>query len=60
MQEMCFNKGVNWNDFESTKKRGRLITKEYYSKNGALRSKWVSKGAFTFTKNRNALSELIP
>lgn len=30
LQEMCFQKGVNWNDLDSHKKRGRFIVKQEY------------------------------
>ena len=42
MQEMCFQKGINWNDYEPKLKRGRLIVKEQYDKNGAMRTRWIS------------------
>ncbi len=60
MQEMIFQKGVNWNDFEPKKKRGRLIVKEYYDKEGAKRSRWISIAPPTFTQEREVLSDLIP
>ena len=60
MQELCFQKGLNWNDFETKKKRGRLIVKEYYDKEGAKRSRWVSIAPPTFTSEREILSDLIP
>jgi len=60
MQDLCFSKGVNWNDFDAKKKRGRLIVKEYYDKDGANRSKWVSVAPPTFTVEREKLSKLIP
>lgn len=60
MQELCFQKGVNWNDFEPKKKRGRLIVKEYYQKGDAKRSRWVSVAPPTFTQERNELTKLIP
>jgi tRNA(His) guanylyltransferase len=48
MQEMIFQKGINWNDYDTKYKRGRLIMKERYEKNGAMRSRWISVGAPTF------------
>jgi len=60
MKELCQLKGVNWNDFETKKKRGRLIVKEYYLKNGAKRSRWTSIAPSIFTQNRVGLSKLIP
>lgn len=35
MQEMCFQKGINWNDLHFSKKRGRFIVKNTYI-NGKL------------------------
>lgn len=60
MQEMCFQKGVNWNDFPIKYKRGRLIIKEYFERGGANRSRWVSMEPPTFTQNRSMLAQLIP
>ena len=60
MQELCFKKGVNWNDFAKKKKRGRLIIKEYYNKDEAKRSRWISIAPPTFTQERGELIRLIP
>lgn len=60
MQEMCFQKGVNWNDFSAKLKRGRLIVKQYYEKEGTTRSKWVSVEPPIFTQEREMLKVLIP
>jgi len=60
MQEMCFQKGVNWNDFSAKLKRGRLIVKQDYEKEGATRSKWVSVEPPIFTQEREMLNVLIP
>ena len=50
MQEMCFQKGVNWNDMPDGFKRGRTIIKE---------ENWVIKTP-DFLKERNILTSLIP
>lgn len=60
MMEMCFQKGVNWNDLEPKYKRGRLVMKETYEKNGAMRTRWVSTEPPTFTQERDFLKSLIP
>ena len=60
MQEMCFQKGVNWNDFDPKLKRGRLIVKENYDKNGSTRSRWISIAPPTFTQEREIFNDLIP
>lgn len=60
MQEMCFQKGINWNDYEPKLKRGRLIVKEEYDKNGVKRTRWVSTAPPIFTQERELLTNLIP
>lgn len=54
MQEMCFQKGHNWNDLSFAKKRGSFILKEEYEvdntyqprereiENTSLRTRWVT------------------
>lgn len=59
MQEMCFQKGINWNDFDAKLKRGRLIIKQDYIKNGAIRHVWTSIAAPTFTQDRTIFDKLI-
>ena len=60
-QEMIFQKGMNWNDFDPKLKRGRMIVKETYEKEGgAIRTRWVSIAPPTFTKDKEYLSNLIP
>lgn len=59
MQEMCFQKGVNWNNFPDNQKRGRIIIKEevnYPGKNGGepyIRNEWKSIAAPDFNKDRS-------
>ena len=60
MQEMIFQKGINWNDYDAKRKRGRIIEKQSFTKNNAERTKWVSVGADIFTKDRDYLIERIP
>ena len=59
MQEMIFQKGINWNDYPISQKRGRLISKVSYLKDEALRTRWVSTDAPDFNKEREELT-LIP
>lgn len=64
-QEMIFQKGINWNDYPSGCKRGRIILKESYEKeseNGqpTTRTRWVSVDTPVFTQERDFLAELIP
>ena len=60
MQDMCFEKGVNWNDLPSEYKRGRFVIKDSYQKDDAIRSRWIWSGAFWITKEREKLVKMIP
>ena len=59
-QELIFQKGINWNDYAPKFKRGRLIVKETYEKDGGQRSRWVSADAPIFTQDREFLRNIIP
>ncbi|MCD6066982.1 MAG: hypothetical protein K0S33_1808 [Bacteroidetes bacterium] len=62
-QELIFQKGINWNDYAPKYKRGRIIEKDPDSyrdeREGAIRSRWVSKEVPIFTKDRAFLSHRI-
>lgn len=61
MQEMIFQKGINWNNFHAKYKRGRIIKKVSYElESGVQRTKWESFGADIFTQNKDSLTDLIP
>lgn len=68
MQEMIFQKGINWNDYAPKYKRGRMIVKEIYEKEAeendksenAIRTRWVSIEAPIFTQDREFISSKIP
>jgi len=69
MQEMIFQKGINWNDYAPKYKRGRLIVKETYEKEpdenmlnsaSTTRTRWVSVEVPIFTQERNYISDKIP
>ena len=71
MHEMLHQKGVNWaTDFTDGEKNGRVILKEEYmipetEQNSswvscAKRTRWVSKGAWVFTKDEGRLLNIIP
>ena len=60
MQDMCFEMGHNWNDLPVKLKRGRLIIKESYDKDGAIRTRWISSEPPVFTQDRDVLENLIP
>lgn len=59
-QEMIFQKGQNWNDFHVGCKRGRIIVKELYNKDGVERSRWGSYDPPVFTENREYMANIIP
>lgn len=59
-QEMIFSKGQNWNNLDAKLKRGRLIVKVQFEKDGSMRSKWVSIAPPIFTANQDYLYDLIP
>tara|TARA_R110000868_G_scaffold239184_1_gene493625 strand:+ start:202 stop:1035 length:834 start_codon:yes stop_codon:yes gene_type:complete len=69
-QEMIFQKGINWNDYDAGVKRGRLIVKEEYKLEPILagymdagsttRTRWVAKGSLDFLKERAEFRSMIP
>lgn len=74
MHEMLHQKGVNWaTDFTDGEKNGRILVKEdyeYIAPGGpnhstqtpqmVKRTRWVSKGAWVFTKDEGKLLQMIP
>ena len=62
MHEMLHQKGVNWaTDFTDGEKNGRIITKEtYVNPPEVQRTRWVSNGAWVFTKDEGKLLDMIP
>jgi tRNA(His) guanylyltransferase len=69
LQELIFQKGINWNDYPAKYKRGRMIVKEAYiiedkSPNAPApltqRTRWISTEPPIFTEDRNYLDLLIP
>lgn len=75
-QEMIFQKGINWNDYEPKFKRGRFVFKQEFevvvdnklpkgippvdSLQTVIRSRWVSDECPTFTQDKLFLDERIP
>jgi tRNA(His) 5'-end guanylyltransferase len=69
-QEMIFQKGINWNDFDSGKKRGRFIEKVTFVNgvdvrtiqnqeiglNDVVRNRWIAVECPVFTQDRNYLN----
>ena len=60
IQEMCFQKGINWNDIDPKLRRGRLIKNESCSKTFSARSRWISVAPPIFTQERDIFNLLIP
>jgi len=76
MQEMIFQKGINWNDYDPKHKRGRFIFKQNYEVvpdiklpegtpqpdcfSTVIRSRWVSDECPTFTQDMEFLYSRIP
>jgi tRNA(His) 5'-end guanylyltransferase len=76
MQEMIFQKGINWNDYDPKYKRGRFIFKQEYEVvpdiklpegtpqpdcfSTVIRSRWVSDECPTFTQDMEFLYGFIP
>ena len=69
LQEMCFQKGHNWNDLHFSKKRGSLIVKNTYydgklrpgsffpGEDTVIRTKWEVVDTPFFSKKRVAIKE---
>jgi len=69
MQEMIFQKGINWNDYDPKYKRGRFIFKQEIeiepdidklNSASAIRTRWVSDECPTFTQQTDFLFDKIP
>ena len=68
MQEMIFQKGINWNDYAPRYKRGRMVTKEPYEKQpvpgektqSCTRTRWTAVEVPIFTQDKSFLEGLIP
>ena len=60
MQELIFQKGINWNDYPPSLKRGRLIIREAYQKEDVTRHRWISTDPNEFTKDNSQLNNIIP
>ena len=59
-QEMLFQKGINWNDYPVSAKRGSAVIKKYYEKEGAQRSKWDYVDIPIITQDRDFILDLFP
>ncbi len=61
LQDKFFlEKGINWNDYPTWQKRGICITKQYYKKGDAERSKWdVDHETPVFSKNKPYINQYV-
>ncbi|MBD2201680.1 hypothetical protein H6G33_10005 [Calothrix sp. FACHB-1219] len=65
IQDICHDKGHNWNDLPTSHKRGRCIVKKYHnfvSEGGVetIRSKWVVDEEIPiFTQDRNYINKYL-
>lgn len=60
MQELIFQKGINWNDYDFRKKRGAVIGKvEVEVDGGAIRNKWKVIDTPIFTQDREFFTKLF-
>lgn len=62
LQEMCFQKGSNWNDIKASYKRGRLIAALPYYANADQPEilGWRIEDSPDFLKSREVFGDLIP
>lgn len=60
LQELCFKKGINWNNLPTSFKRGRCITKQQYQKEDVMRSRWIVDNEIPiFSQDRNYIEKYI-
>jgi tRNA(His) guanylyltransferase len=59
MQEMIFQKGTNWNDYDAKYKRGRIVIKDCYYIDEAVRSRWVTVNCPIFTQDKEFISQAV-
>jgi len=70
LQELCFQKGINWNDCPISQRRGRCLVKTQVWKEGlnpktgekmeAMRSEWVVDESIPiFSRDRNYIDQYI-
>lgn len=57
---LMLEKGVNWNDLEVWKKRGVCVIKEQYTKNEAVRTRWiVDHETPVFSSDRDYIGKFV-
>lgn len=57
LQELIFQKGINWNEYDAGLKRGRIVFKTC-DQNG--RTFWGINGAPMFSKDRDFVKNIVP
>jgi tRNA(His) 5'-end guanylyltransferase len=58
--KLMLEKNVNWNDLPVWQKRGVCITKQYYNKGEALRSKWdIDQETPVFSQSRDYIEQYV-
>ena len=58
--KLMVEKGINWNDLDTVKKRGSACIKNYYTENGKMRSKWViDYNMPILTQDRNYIEQFV-
>jgi len=61
MQEMLFQKGINWNDYTPNEKRGTVIRRVSYTFEGTQRNRWeADSNTPIFTQDRGYMRGIIP
>ena len=61
IQEMLWQKGINFNDMPIEFKRGVCCYKRFKEVNGAIRTEWfIDKECPIFTKDRNYIERFLP
>lgn len=57
---LMLQKGVNWNDIETWKKRGACVTKQQVERSGAIRNQWiVDHDIPIFTQDREYIERFL-
>jgi tRNA(His) guanylyltransferase len=59
MQEMIFQKGINWNNYSAKYKNGRGIIKEEYDIQGLKRHHWISVDCPILTKTKDYIKSHV-
>lgn len=58
--EMIPERDQAWEDYSDREKRGGLVIKDYFERNGAQRSHWITRGSSNFMDNKEYFFEMLP